>query len=63
MIVLIPLILISLYVGMYILRTNKTGQCRWRQTGKDDDGIVWRCPVCGVEAKTEKDEPRYCGRV
>lgn len=61
MVVLIPLILIALYVGMYVLRTDRTSDCRWRQTGKDAEGITFRCQVCGAEARTEKGEPTHCG--
>ncbi|SFJ34022.1 hypothetical protein [Celeribacter neptunius] len=61
MILLIPLILIALYLGMYFMRTERTSDCRWRQTGREQDERLWRCQVCGAEARTEKGEPKHCG--
>ncbi len=61
MLFLIPLLILALYIGMYVMRTEKTGNCRWRQTGKDEAGIDWFCPVCGMQARTEKGEPKHCG--
>ncbi|WP_255572110.1 hypothetical protein [Celeribacter sp. PS-C1] len=61
MLFLIPIIVISLYVGMYVLRTDRTSDCRWRQTGKEAQSIAWRCQVCGAVAQTDKGEPKHCG--
>ncbi|WP_066710933.1 hypothetical protein [Celeribacter ethanolicus] len=61
MLFLVPLIVIALYVGMYLMRSNKTGACRWRQVGKNETGVRWRCPVCGAEAETVAGEPKFCG--
>ncbi|AVW92063.1 hypothetical protein DA792_14060 [Celeribacter baekdonensis] len=61
MLVLAPLLIIGLYVAMYILRTEKTGACKWRQVSKDAEGVDWACPVCGASARTVAGEPKHCG--
>lgn len=56
----IPLIFIALYVGMYLLRTEKSGHCRWRQVGRDGEARLWRCQVCQGEGRTAQGEPKHC---
>ncbi|AJE48573.1 hypothetical protein [Celeribacter indicus] len=60
MLVLLPLIVIAVYLGLYLMRSGRTADCRWRQTGRDAEGIDWACPVCGGSTRTEKGEPRFC---
>lgn len=61
MLFLIPFIILALYIGMYLLRSERTSDCRWRQSGKDAQGVAWRCQVCGATALTEKGMPKHCG--
>lgn len=59
---LLPLVLIAVYLAMYLMRTDRTRDCRWRAFRRDDDGVHWSCPVCGGTAVTGKREPDYCAR-
>ncbi|WP_224501842.1 hypothetical protein [Celeribacter litoreus] len=60
MLLLIPIILIALYLGMYLMRNEKTGNCRWRQVGREGELRQWKCQVCQGAAETEKSEPKHC---
>ena len=61
MLLLAPILIISFYVAMYSLRTEKTGACKWRQVNKDAEGVEWACPVCGASTRTVAGEPKHCG--
>lgn len=59
---LLPLVLIAIYLAMYLLRTNRTRDCRWRSFRRDDRGVHWFCPACGGTSRTAGKEPDYCAR-
>lgn len=62
MAILLPFIIIAIYFAMYLMRSDKTAACKWRQVAREGDERTWRCPVCGGEAITiDGAEPRFCG--
>ena len=62
MIYLLPLFLVAIYVAMYLMRTDRTRDCRWRAYRRDDEGVNWSCLACGEKTRTAKREPTYCAR-
>ncbi|SLN61060.1 hypothetical protein AQS8620_02776 [Aquimixticola soesokkakensis] len=50
---LIALVLvIVVFVAMYVLRTGRSRDCRWRQVGREGDSLHWRCAACGAQSDT-----------
>ena len=62
MIYLLPLFLVAIYVAMYLMRTDRTRECRWRSYRRDDDVVYWSCLICAEKTRTAKQEPAYCAR-
>lgn len=63
MLILVPILLICVLLGMYLMRrgVTLTRECRWRLDRSADSGPVWRCAVCGGLARGEVT-PRHCQR-
>lgn len=61
MLLILPFLVIGLFVAMFLLRTDKTGQCKRRQTARGDGVVTWTCPVCNMTTQTALGEPRFCG--
>ena len=63
MLILVPILLISVLLGMYLMRrgVTLTRECRWRLDRGAEGGPVWRCAVCGGLARGEV-APRHCQR-
>lgn len=63
MLILVPILLISVLLGMYLMRrgVTLTRECRWRLDRAAAGGPVWRCAVCGGQVRGEVT-PRHCQR-
>ena len=63
MLILVPILLICVLLGMYLMRRGMTltRECRWRLDRGAAGGPVWRCAVCGATAPGEVT-PRHCQR-
>ncbi|MFV2053647.1 hypothetical protein [Aliiroseovarius sp. YM-037] len=57
---LVPIIIILIFVGMYLMRTERTRMCRWRAR---DGGTRHVCAACGAEMDTPGGKmPKICMR-
>ncbi|PLL12686.1 hypothetical protein C0V75_12280 [Tabrizicola sp. TH137] len=63
MLILVPILLISVLLGMNLMRrgVTLTRECRWRLDRAAAGGPVWRCAVCGATLGGAAT-PRHCLR-